>query len=79
VVADACALSHVALLRRGRRSARHALRPLADEEKPEILRAYLDRFHREVQRFFPVRAGSPAEAFVALTARYPVFELLPRN
>jgi deazaflavin-dependent oxidoreductase (nitroreductase family) len=66
-------------LRRGRRSARHALRSLADAEKPEILRAYLDRFHREVQRFFPVRAGSPAEAFVALAARYPVFELLPRN
>ena len=65
-------------LRRGRRSARYALRPLSDPEKPEVLKAYLDHFHREVQRFFPVPAGSPAREFVSLAARYPVFELLPR-
>jgi hypothetical protein len=29
-----------------------------------------------VQRYFSVVAGSPAEAFVELTASYPVFELL---
>ena len=28
------------------------------------------------QQFFPVRAGSPAEAFVAIADRYPVFELI---
>jgi deazaflavin-dependent oxidoreductase (nitroreductase family) len=63
-------------LRRGGRSQRYRLRRLADAEKPPILKAYLDRFHREVQRFFPVPAGSPADAFVSLADRYPAFELL---
>jgi deazaflavin-dependent oxidoreductase (nitroreductase family) len=63
-------------LRRGRQSDRYRLRPLADSEKPAIVKAYLDDFRREVQRFFPVAAGSPAEAFTPLTARYPAFELL---
>lgn len=65
------------VLRRGSRSQRYGLRPLSGAEKPPILKAYLDRFHREVQQFFPVQAGSPLESFVALTDRYPVFELLP--
>ena len=52
------------------------LRPLADKEKSEILKAYLDTFRREVQGYFPVVAGSPVEAFVELSASYPVFELL---
>jgi deazaflavin-dependent oxidoreductase (nitroreductase family) len=67
----------VVTLRRGGKSARYRLRSLPDPEKPPILKAYLDRFHREVQRFFPVRAGSPLAAFVALASRYPAFELVP--
>jgi hypothetical protein len=51
------------------------VRPLSDAEKPEILKAYLDNFKSEVQRYFPVRAGSPAEAFVDFTEGYPAFEL----
>jgi deazaflavin-dependent oxidoreductase (nitroreductase family) len=51
------------------------LRTVADEEKPEILKAYLDRFQLTVQRYFPIAAGSPAEAFQPLAVRYPVFEL----
>lgn len=51
------------------------LRSIADEEKPEILKAYLDRFKPTVQRYFPVPAGSPVDSFVPLSARYPVFEL----
>lgn len=53
------------------------LRALSEAERPPILKAYLDRFRREVQRFFPVPAGSPVEAFAPLTHRYPAFELLP--
>ena len=64
-------------LRRGKRSTRYRLRPLTDTEKPEILKAYLDRFHREVRGFFPVPHGSPVEEFVPLASRYPAFELLP--
>ncbi|HUI25554.1 MAG TPA: nitroreductase/quinone reductase family protein [Candidatus Kryptonia bacterium] len=63
-------------LRRGTQAERYRLRPLTNAEKPPIIKAYLDAFHREVQRFFPVPAGSPVDAFVPLAARYPAFELL---
>lgn len=65
-------------LRRGKQSEHYRLRPLSDSEKPQILKAYLDRFHREVQRFFPVRAGSPVEQFLPVAGRYPAFELVPK-
>ncbi len=63
-----------------KRSARQKfrLRPLSDVEKPEILKAYLDTFKREVQTYFPVPAGSPPEAFASLLNNYPAFELLPQ-
>jgi hypothetical protein len=50
---------------------------LSDQEKPEILKAYLDRFKREVQTYFPLPAGSPVEAFREPVQRYPAFELIP--
>ena len=50
---------------------------LAERDRPAVLRAYLDRFGTFVQRYFPVRAGSPPSSFDAIAARYPVFELLP--
>jgi hypothetical protein len=45
--------------------------------RPPVLKAYLDRFAGEVQRFFPVPKGSPVERFNDLAPRYPVFELQP--
>lgn len=63
------------VLRRGSTRVRYALRALGDAEKPPVLKAYLDRFRGEVGRFFPVPAGSPVEAFVALAPRYPAFAL----
>jgi len=65
-------------LRKGSTIARYGVRALSDAEKVPILKAYLDSFPSEVQRFFPVAAGSPVEAFSALAPRYPAFELLPR-
>lgn len=65
-------------LRRGRRRVAYRLRALTAAEAPAVLRAYLDRFRREVQRYFPVAAGSPLSAFAPLASRYPAFELLPR-
>jgi hypothetical protein len=62
-------------LRKGRQVQEFGLRALAEAERPVILKAYLDRFHREVQRFFPLPAGSPVEMFVALAPHYPAFEL----
>lgn len=66
-------------LKKGRRSEEFAVRLLSDNEKPEILKSYLDRFKLTVQRYFPVPAGSPSEAFRPLTAEYPVFELIPQR
>ena len=50
-------------LKQGSQRLKFRLRALSDQEKPEILKAYLDQFKREVQRYFPVPAGSPTEAF----------------
>ena len=65
-------------LKKGSKRLKLGLRALSDQEKPEILKAYLDQFRREVQRYFPVPAGSPAEAFRELVQSYPAFELIPR-
>src|SRR3984893_5751365 len=59
------------------RRHRYAVRELPPSERPPVLKAYLDRFASEVQRFFPVAKGSPVEAFNDLARRYPVFELQP--
>jgi deazaflavin-dependent oxidoreductase (nitroreductase family) len=65
------------VLARAMRRRRYAVRELASGERPAVLKSYLDRFAGEVQRFFPVPKGSPAEAFKDLAPRYPVFELEP--
>jgi deazaflavin-dependent oxidoreductase (nitroreductase family) len=64
------------MLRKGSNRLGFRLRPLAEAEKPEILKAYLDKFKNEVQRYFPVAAGSPSEAFLAIAESYPAFELV---
>ena len=66
-------------LKKGRRSEEFGIRILSDDEKPQILKSYLDRYKLTVQRYFPVPAGSPIEAFRPLTEQYPVFELLPQR
>jgi deazaflavin-dependent oxidoreductase (nitroreductase family) len=63
-------------LRRGRRRRTFLTRPVPDADKPPVLSAYLDRFRRTVQRYFPVPAGSGPAAMAAVAARYPVFELI---
>jgi hypothetical protein len=55
----------------------YAVRELSPGLRPPVLKAYLDRFAGEVQRFFPVPKGSPVEAFTDLAPHYPVFELQP--
>jgi deazaflavin-dependent oxidoreductase (nitroreductase family) len=65
-------------LKKGSKRERFGLRALSDQEKPEILKAYLDQFRREVQRYFPVPAGSSVEVFRELVQSYPAFELIPR-
>jgi deazaflavin-dependent oxidoreductase (nitroreductase family) len=64
------------VLRRGRTRQTFRLGAIPDSEKPPILKAYLDRFKAEVQRYFSVAAGSPPEAFAPVALYYPAFELL---
>jgi deazaflavin-dependent oxidoreductase (nitroreductase family) len=63
-------------LKKGSTRQKFRLRPIPDADRPQILKAYLDTFKREVQRYFPIPAGSPSEAFAALAGSYPAFELL---
>src|SRR3984957_13856835 len=63
-------------LKKRRTRARFWPQPIADANKPEILKAYLDNFKGEVQRYFPLPAGSPVQAFGELTQNYPAFELI---
>jgi deazaflavin-dependent oxidoreductase (nitroreductase family) len=64
------------VLRRGSRAESLTVREIADADKPEIIKAFLDRFKSQVQRFFDVPAGAPADAFRATASRTPVFELI---
>jgi deazaflavin-dependent oxidoreductase (nitroreductase family) len=63
-------------LKKGSTRRKFRLSPIADAEKPPILKAYLDTFRREVQRYFSIPAGSPPESFAAISGSYPAFELL---
>lgn len=64
-------------LRRGRRREQFTVREVSVAQRPELLKAYLDRFALTVQRYFPVPRESPASAFAPIAERYPVFELAP--
>ena len=72
---NARAQGHV-VLRRGAGTESLTVRELADTDKPEVIKAFLDRFASQVQRFFDVKAGSPPDAFCAVSTHTPVFELL---
>lgn len=63
-------------LRRGSKRQKFRLRAIPESDRPPILKAYLDKYQREVQRYFSVPAGSPPEAFAEVSSNYPVFELL---
>lgn len=64
------------ILKRGRMRTEFKVRVVLDAEKPKILKAYVTRFRRQCQRFFPVASGSPSASFAPLAKRHPVFELI---
>ena len=64
------------VLKRGSVRQKFLIRIVPNGEKPEILKAYLDRFKLTVQRYFPVTAGADVSAFVQIADQYPVFELI---
>lgn len=65
-------------LKKGSQTQVFRLRALSEEERLPVLKAYLDRFKSEVQRYFPVQAGSMPEAFRDFAHAYPAFELIPK-
>jgi hypothetical protein len=73
-VRNARVAGQVVLARSMRRQC-YAVHELPLALRPPVLKAYLDSFANEVQRFFPVQKGSAVEAFNDLAPRYPVFEL----
>jgi hypothetical protein len=75
-VRNARVAGEVALARAMHRR-RYSVHELPPDMRPPVLKAYLDRFAGEVQRFFPVPKGSAVESFFDLAPRYPVFELRP--
>jgi hypothetical protein len=77
-VRNARAAGKVVLVRAMRRHP-YAVRELPPSMRPPVLKAYLDRFAGEVQRFFPIPKGSPVESFNDLAPLYPVFELQPMD
>ena len=77
-VRNARTAGEVVLIRAMRRR-RYAARELPPALRPPVLKAYLDRFAGEVQRFFPVPKGSAVEAFDDLAERNPVFALDAHN
>ncbi len=66
-------------LKRGSKRQRFGLRPIADEQKPELLKEYLDRYASAVKKFFPVAPGSQVEKFREIAGNYPVFELIAKQ
>jgi deazaflavin-dependent oxidoreductase (nitroreductase family) len=76
-VRNAAAAAEI-VLKRGSTRQQFCLRAIPDAEKPPILKAYLDSFKTEVQRYFTVVAGSPPEAFARVASYYPAFELLTK-
>jgi deazaflavin-dependent oxidoreductase (nitroreductase family) len=64
-------------LRKGRGREEFAVREVDPAARPELLKAYLDRFALTVQRYFPLPRESPVSQFAPIAARYPVFELRP--
>jgi len=74
-VRNAEAAAEVAL-KKGSWRQSFRLKPIADADKPPLLKAYLENFKSEVQRYFPVQAGSDVQTFVGIAKDYPVFELI---
>jgi deazaflavin-dependent oxidoreductase (nitroreductase family) len=67
-------------LRIGRRVERFTATELPDEQKPEVLRAYLKRWKFEVGMFFDgVGPDAPTSQLLEIAPGYPVFQITTRR
>ena len=62
-------------LRRGRSSFNYRVEEIPKPDRPDVLKEYLNRYAREVQRYFSVENGADRDAFLAVAAEHPVFRL----
>ena len=63
-------------LKKGGTRMQLSVREIAVEQRPPMLKEFLDRYAGQVQRFYAVPKGSPVEAFGEMASRAPVFELI---
>jgi len=63
-------------LKKGKMRRSYRLHAVPDDQKPSILKLYLDSYKSVVQRYFAIPAGSPSDAFRSVAPDYPVFELV---
>ncbi|HTT75225.1 MAG TPA: nitroreductase/quinone reductase family protein [Candidatus Binataceae bacterium] len=56
---------------------RFEVREIPAADRPPILKSYLARYAKFVQRYFQVQNGAPEAEFAAVAGCYPVFELIP--
>ena len=73
-VRNARAAGRVVLVK-GSTREEYAVRELPVDERALPLKEFLDRFAMSVQRFYPVKKGSPVSAFEECAKIMPVFEL----
>ncbi|HUY28807.1 MAG TPA: nitroreductase family deazaflavin-dependent oxidoreductase [Candidatus Binataceae bacterium] len=64
------------ILKKGAKQWTWKVRELPIDDRPPVIKEFLERFAASVQRFYTIRAGSPVEAFAAVAPGNPVFELL---
>lgn len=67
-------------LRIGRRVEEFTASEIADEDKPELLRAYLKRWKWEVGAFFDgVGPDATDEELLGIAPKHPVFLIMPKS
>ena len=73
-VRNARATGRVTLVK-GSSREEFSVRELPIDERPELLKEFLDRFATSVQRYYTVQKGSPVSAFAESAETMPVFQL----
>lgn len=65
----------IVAIRKGAKRWSLRARELPLQERPPVIKEFLTRFASSVQRFYSIRPDAPVEAFHAIAADNPVFEL----
>jgi deazaflavin-dependent oxidoreductase (nitroreductase family) len=66
-------------LRAGSRRTGYSLREIPVADRAPILKNYLARYRKYVQRYFQVQDGAPEREFAAVATAYPVFAITPAS